>query len=280
MGDRPLVDHAVRLLLAAGARDLSFNAFHLPDQMQRYVSSLASDAASLRCVVESELLGTAGGLRGLYVDHDHVLVWNGDIYAPDLDVSALLFFGRQEWPVLVVAPTAGHAGTLGLNRDASVARLRHYRFGHETAAADYVGIGVFPRAFIETLPRQGCLVEDGLIPWLTQGNPVSTFTHGGYWSDGGTVRQYLAQHRHWLEHGRRERNRGEHSAEAHWEPGAVCEPTVRVTHSVVGGGARVLGHGELAGCVVWPGAVATAPLRDAVVLPSGIVVRPEGEGNS
>lgn len=280
MGDRPLVDHALRLLLAAGARDVSFNAFHLPDQMQHYVATSSTVDASLRCVIEPDLLGTAGGVRGLYLGHDHVLVWNGDIYAPDLDVTALLSLGRHEWPVLVIAPTAGRTGTLGLDRDARVARLRGLRFGDETADADYVGIGLFPRAFIETLPRQGCLVEHGLLPWLTQGKPVATFTHHGYWSDGGTVRQYLAQHRHWLEYGSRERVVREHSFESHWAPGAVCEPAVRVTHSVVGRGARILGHGELARCVVWPGAVATAPLCDVVVLPSGGVVRPEDVGES
>ncbi len=42
--------------------------------------------------------------------------------------------------------------------------------------------------------------------------------------------------------------------------------------SIVGAGARVDGVGELCRVVVWPGAVAQAPLCDCIVMASGRVV--------
>jgi mannose-1-phosphate guanylyltransferase len=273
VGDRPLVEHAVSLLHAAGARDFSFNAFYLPEQVQRFVSALPLAGATLESVVERELLGTGGGLRGLYRGHDHVVVWNGDIYAPDLDVDAVLAFGRQECPVLVVAPTVGHAGTVGLDGSGRVVSLRGETFGTSLCAADYIGVGVFPRAFIETLPRRGCLVGDGLVPWLAQGKPVATIMHPGHWSDGGTVEQYLAQNQHWLaNHAPHDgAERAVAQLRSYLGAHARCAPEVTLTDSVVGRGARIVGEGELVRCVVWPGAVASAPLAGAVVLPDGAI---------
>lgn len=287
VGDRPLVDHAVTRLLSAGAKELAFNTFYLPERVQRYVELAARPDALLRCVVESELLGTAGGVRGLYGGQEHVIVWNGDIFAPDLDVVSLLSFGRQECPVLVVAPTTadvralkGHQadaatsrGTVGLDASGRVVRLRGQTFageqcGSEQRGADYIGIGVFPRAFIAALPRRGCLVGDGLMPWLARGKPVATIEHTGHWSDGGTLSQYLAQNRHWLA---RRAVAGENCSFV--GAGAWFAPSVSLEESVLGPGGRIEGSGPIRRCVVWPGARVTAPLADAVVLTDGTIVR-------
>jgi mannose-1-phosphate guanylyltransferase len=196
---------------------------------------------------------------------------------------------------LVVAPTATGVGTVGLDSVGRVARLRRETFGVECRAADYIGIGVFPRAFVTALPRRGCLVGDGLLPWLAQGKPVTTILHGGHWSDGGTVPQYLAQNHHWLARrdvaGCERASAGLEDApvgalvllDSYLGVGAHSEPGVRIVESVVGHGSQLVGRGELRRCVVWPGAVATAPLADAVVMFDGTVVHgsavaPEVEG--
>lgn len=267
LGDRPLVDHAVACLHAGGAREFEFNAFHLASQVAAHVARRADDPAlpgsQLRCVVETELLGTAGGIRGLARDLAHVVIWNGDIYAPDVDVSRLITLGRQEWPVLLVAPPASGPGTLGLDAQGRVVRLRGYVAAGETRAADYIGIAVLPDAFVRSLPRHGCLVGDGLVPWLASGKPVTTLSHRGHWSDGGTIAQYLAQNRHWL---------GRRGVTNHLGQGAALAPEVALVESVVGEGARIIGSGAVERSVIWPGARAESPLSDAVVLSDGRVV--------
>jgi hypothetical protein len=51
-------------------------------------------------------------------------------------------------------------------------------------------------------------------------------------------------------------------------------PGVELVDAVVGEGARVEGHGELARVVLWPGATARAPLADVVVTASGVLRLP------
>ena len=50
------------------------------------------------------------------------------------------------------------------------------------------------------------------------------------------------------------------------------DATMLVVSSVIGAGADVRGEGRLERVVVWPGAQAFAPLRDAVVTRTGLVV--------
>jgi acetyltransferase-like isoleucine patch superfamily enzyme len=48
-------------------------------------------------------------------------------------------------------------------------------------------------------------------------------------------------------------------------PRATLAPGVTLEHAIVGAGAVVRGEGALERCVVWPGATAVAPLKDAIV---------------
>lgn len=273
LGDRPLVGHAVNQLRAAGIRQFAFNAFHLSQRVEAYVAALARDDEHMTCVVETELLGTAGGVRGLHAGQAFALVWNGDIYAPDLDIAALCAVASEEAPTLVVARARAARGTVGLDDVENIVRLRDQTFGDERLGVDYIGIAVLPRRFIETLPAHGCLVADGLIPWLAAGEPVFSFVYEGHWSDGGTLAQYLEQNLEWL-------RRQEPPTRAYLGRDVSRVPGVDVEDSVVGQGAQLEGHGALRRCVVLPGARAKAPLENAIVfgedvLPIGATSSPE-----
>lgn len=259
VGDRPLVQHAMEQLRAGDVRHFGLNAFHLSDQVRAFAAGLAWADAHVECTVESELLGTAGGIRAMYAGQDRVIVWNGDIYAPDLDVAALLDEADPNAPVLCVSPNPGGTGTVGLGASGSVVRLREAPFGREQSAADYVGIAVLPRVFLRELPKQGCLVGDGLLPWLASGKPVHSFAYRGHWSDGGTVAEYLRQNLHWLEN--------YHGGVSFVAAGASVSSSVTLSGCVIGAGANVVGAGVLEQCVVWPGAVASAPAARAVFTP-------------
>ena len=45
VGDKPLVEHAIAVLYAAGARDVALNAFYLPEQVSRFVDVLRNEGA-------------------------------------------------------------------------------------------------------------------------------------------------------------------------------------------------------------------------------------------
>jgi mannose-1-phosphate guanylyltransferase len=269
VGDRPQIDHVLRALAEAGLARAVVNTHHLGERFDdRW---LQSQPLEVRCSREAEILGTAGGLRraASLLDEGDVLVWNADILA-ELDVARLLAHHERTGALatLVVAAPASGRGTVGLAGDGSVARLRGFGRDGEARGADYAGIAVVGDELRRALPEVGCLVGDVLLPALERGGHVQSFALEGRFRDTGTLRSYLDANLGWLE---------ERGLRAWKHPSADVAAHVSLEAAIVGEGAVVNGQGPLERVVVWPGALATAPLCDAVVTPFEVVPVPVGE---
>lgn len=263
LGDRPLIDAILASLAAAGFTRAVVNTHHLAaayDAAWRERQPLAVALSH-----EPEILGTGGGLAraASLLGAGEVLVWNADIWAR-LDVPALLAAHAASGgaATLVTGPRrAPREGTLGLDAEGRVVRVRALDRGSEVASADYAGIAVLREALRARLPASGCLVGDALIPALAAGEQVSSFALGRPFRDLGTPELYLEANLEWL---------SERGLEAYVDPSAEVAGGVTLRRSVVARSARVEGAGELSDVVVWPGATATAPLARAVVTPRGV----------
>lgn len=264
IGDEPLLGHVVRGLKSAGVTRIVANAHHRPADVAAFAS-----ANGVAVSEEAELLGTAGGLRRaaqLFGDGD-VLVYNGDIYAPTLDVHQLGASVGAAMGVLFVRPRSKGEGNVGMRADGTVVRLRRESFADEELGGEFLGIHLVSAELRAGLPERGCLVGDGYLPALRRGAQVRAVCTYVPFLDVGTLGSYLAANVEWL------KARGV-SAYAH--------PTARVScaleDSVVGAGADASGEGALVRCVVWPGARATAPLDDCVVTARSVVRVPASSG--
>lgn len=269
VGDRPAIAHVAARLAAAGIEDIVINTHHRADAFSE--AMLARVPGRLSIVTEAEILGTGGGVANAaaLLGGGDVVVWNGDILAP-LDVAALVAAHRGS-ATLAVTPRPRGEGTVGIGEGGRVARLRGERFGEEVRGGDFLGIYVLGEALRRTLPAPGCLVGDGLLPWLRKGGQVLTFTADVTWDDIGSVESYLRANERWLA----ATGKGAFIGE-----GAVIGPGVEVIGSVIGAGAVVGGEGKIEGCVVWPSARLNAPLARTVITTEGRAAsaRREGEG--
>jgi mannose-1-phosphate guanylyltransferase len=260
VGDRPALAHILEKVGGPGRR-VVVNAHHRAGDVRAFAAAWKGGGEVL-VSEETELLGTAGGVEraaGLLGPGD-VLVWNGDILAPELDPGALVAAAHASGAdaMLVVGQRrAAGEGNLGLDAEGRVVRIRREtRREGEVAGADFVPIHVVGAGIRARLPAQGCFVADVYLPAIASGARLLTFPYGAGWIDVGSVAEYRAANEAWL------RARGIASWVA---PSARVAPGVRVVGSIVGNGARVEGEGELARCIVWPGAVARAPLDGAIV---------------
>jgi mannose-1-phosphate guanylyltransferase len=261
VGDRSILEHAVACLAAAGFQRVVLNVHHLAATFAPYIARLALPA---QVVEEPEIKGTAGGVAGarVFLQSAPALVWNGDILA-DPPIEALLASADSDHFCFGVAPRPPGVGTVGLDRQGNVVRLRGERFGEETQSGDYVGVLALGAAVLAALPERGCLFGDAALPLLRAGGTVRSVPVTKPWTDAGDARALLVANLAWL----RERELVFFAS-----PGAEISGEVSLHASVVGTGARVVGQGALERCVVCPGATAVAPLADAIVAPSGLVV--------
>lgn len=257
IGDRPALAHILEALAAGGITQAVVNTHHLAHDFEKFEppSSLA-----IQIVHEPEILGTAGGVRNAaaLLGAEEVVVWNGDIHAPSLDVAALLEAHREReasatW---VVARRERGEGTVGLDAQGHVVRLRGQRFGEEAKGGDFLGISVQDPALRASLPERGCLVGDSALPLLSRGAPIATYEFSGEWHDIGTPSALLEANLRWL----RERGLRFHRAAT-----ARVAEGVGLDEAVVSEGAAAEGKGLLRRMLVLPGARVRAPMEGAVV---------------
>lgn len=260
LGDQPHLLHIYEQLRRFGAEPVAVNVHHLSDV---FVKELAEIGAPIRSIVEPSLKGTAGGLAGArsLIGDDITVVWNGDIVAePPLSELCATLQSTRALAGLVVSRRSVGEGTVGLGGDGRIVRMRGRRFGRETVGGDYIGVAALSPGCLSAMPDQGCLVGDFLLPQLMGGAHIQGVVHAGAWSDAGTPASYHSANLRWL--GDRDSWVG---------PSVAIDPSVTLCRCIVGKAARVLGYGLLERVVVWPGAVARAPLANAVVTPRRVV---------
>lgn len=263
VGDRPLLGHITRQLRAKGRLEAVANTHWLPDKFDNVNEELGF---TLNLVHEPVIRGVAGAVAGARALLEApAVVWSGDILLEDAPLDELAArAGRSAQICLAVAPPRG-AGTVGLDAQDRLVRVRGESHGVEVRAADYVSLFAAGREALSELPEQGDLFADYCLPKLRRGEPIETCPIAGRWWDIGTPATYLQTNLDWL------------ALHANAPGGSFVAPTasvgggVRLSECVVGSGARVVGSGTLERCVVWPGSTAVAPLSRCVVTPRAVV---------
>jgi mannose-1-phosphate guanylyltransferase len=272
VGDRPLLSHVARACRAGGVSSLVANAHHEHQKISSIIKELSLD---IQVVVEERIRGTAGGVAGArsHYEPGAVLVWNGDILTQAPVKELLELASERDAQVLAVSRRAAGEGTVGVDDQGSVVRLRGQVFGREVRGGDYVGVSALGPSVVASLPESGCLFGDVALPHLRKGGRVWTVPSPAPWSDLGDLAQYVAANFLWLDHHLRLNPQPPTLNPSSWiAPGAAVASAVSAERCLIGAQARVSGAGRLSQVIAWPGAVVSAPLARAVVLASGRVV--------
>jgi len=255
VGDRPMLAHVIERVRSAGCAPIVVNAHHHADAVARACAELGAIVSR----EDDDLLGTAGGLgraRPLLGGGD-VLVHNGDVLTGTKIVELLeAHRARGSVATLLVVPRAAGEGNVGFDDRGSVVRLRKETFAPgETSGGEFTGIHVVSERI--ELPARGCLVGDVYMPGLRSKMHDLSVYPASEFVDVGSPVGYLAANLTWLA------SRG---IESFIGDDVVIDPRVTIDRSIIGSGARVEGEGVVARCVVWPGAIATAPLADGIIV--------------
>jgi len=266
VGDGTALGQVLARLAAARSAPIVVNVHH---GAARVRAAVQREHPRVMISEERDLLGTAGGLAyaAQALGEGNVLVWNADCLV-DVDVERLIgdhVAGSAE-ATLVVQRRPPGKGSVGLDERGQVVRLRGERFAGETSGGEFLGVHVIGSSLRARLPSVGCVVGDVYIPAMMRGASLRAVDYDGPFVDIGTPRSYLEANLAWL---------ARHAPGGHWVgAGADVSSSVSIQHAIVGAGAFVRGHGVIERCVVWPGATAIAPLRDAIVA-GHLVVRIE-----
>jgi MurNAc alpha-1-phosphate uridylyltransferase len=185
VGGKPLIQHHIEALEAAGFRDLVINHAHLGRQIESAIGDGSRWGVHISYSPEEKALETGGGiLNALPLLGDApFLVVNGDVWC-DYDFrSPTLAHGRLAHLVLVDNPQHNSAGDFAL-RDGQVTNRGAPRF-------TFSGIGVYhPRLFAGCTPGAFSLAP--LLRAACDRDRVGGELFHGFWMDVGTPQRLQA----------------------------------------------------------------------------------------
>ena len=272
------------MLRRHGITDVVLSCSYLVDEVRRIMGDGADHGVRLRYAVETDPLGTAGGIRNA-VDlvRDLLVVLNGDILA-DPDLTAMLAFhavrGSYATIYLTRVSDPSQYGLVELDADSRIQSfIEKPEPGRATVDTINAGVYVLHRAVVAAIPTgRAVSIERETFPGLLRARvPFYGWVSENYWLDIGNPTKYR-QGQLDLMAGRITTDvapPGSRTDGLRVAPGARVAPDATLSAPCVIGagtqvesGARVGPNAVLgAGCVVGPGArVEGAILWDAVTV--------------
>jgi len=294
----PAIRFGLALCARAGFARAVINVHHLGDRLRATLGDGAGAGVAIRYSVETELLGTGGGIafaRPLW-GGGRVLVINAKVVA-DVDLGGLVRAHAH----------SGAAGTLLLRDDPDPRRwgaIQVDATGRVVGILDarsplpprgavtermFTGIHVMEPALLDRLRPTPCdVIRDAYIPALQAGVPLAAQRLDGYFAEHSTPARYLAGNLDLVNtpdlvpHPPGPLTGIDPSVAAagvrllppyRIDAGAILEPGTTIGPAVViGTGARVAAGVTVHHAVLWPDTQVSADTAHAVVTPEGTVV--------
>ena len=280
----PFLAYQLALLRRHGITDVVLSCSYMVDEVRRIMGDGTAHGVRLRYAVETDPLGTAGGIRNA-VDlvRDLVVVLNGDILA-DPDLTAMLAFhaarGSHATIYLTRVPDPSQYGLVELDADSRIESfVEKPEPGRATADTINAGAYVLHRAVVAAIPTgRAVSIERETFPSLLRDRvPFYGWISESYWLDIGSPTKYRQGQLDLLA-GRVATDvapPGSRTDGVRMAPGARVAPDATlVAPCVIGAGTRIESGARVgpnavlgAGCVVGSGArVEGAILWDAVTV--------------
>jgi mannose-1-phosphate guanylyltransferase len=193
----PFLAYQLALLRRHGITDVVLSCSYLVDEVRRTMGDGAAHGVRLSYAVETDPLGTAGGVRNaMDLVRGLVVVLNGDILA-DLDLGAMLRFhaerGAKATLYLTRVPDPTQYGLVELEPDGAV-RAFVEKPTADRVTTDTVNAGVYAldRSVVTAIPTgRAVSIERETFPGLLRDRvPFFGWVAESYWLDIGSPAKY------------------------------------------------------------------------------------------
>ena len=201
---RPMIQHVIERLVAAGCDRIVVNAHHFADSLEEHFS-LTRYAAKIILLREPEILGTGGAILNakFYLSRQkHFLVHNADI-ASDCDLAGLLRTQQsgRTFATLLVQPRRTRRALLIENGGVLLGKEAWFETEAVPPASSRVGFcgvhAISSEIFHLDLEPQFMDVFDIYRCAMQAARTIQTQICTGYWTDLGTEERIRA-HEGWL----------------------------------------------------------------------------------
>lgn len=296
MGNKPMMEHIVRLLKSNGFDDLLVMLYYQPEVIIRYFGDGSAFGVRMEYLRPQADLGTAGCIK--FAEQrlrETFLVISGDVLT-DFNLKAALAAHRKKKAeatlVLARVPDPLEYGVVIVNEDNRIQRfLEKPSWGEVFSDTVNTGIYLLEPAVLQHIPKERNFdFSKNLFPLLLNAQaPLYGYVAEGYWKDVGDLSEYRQAHydlldrrlavhlpghprkiatgEAWVGEGTRIAPTAQMEGRVLLGDGCRIGERVKLTNCVLGNRVSVQAGSELSGCVLWDdNAVgAEARLQEAVL---------------
>jgi len=256
VGHRPIIEHLVRRLGAAGVDEVVLALGFKPEPFLAAFPDGECAGVALRYAVEPEPLDTAGAIafaaREAGIDETFVVL-NGDVIC-DLDIATLVAFhlahGAEATLHLTPVPDPSAFGVVELGEDGVVRRFVE-KPAPGTAPSNLINAGAYvlePSVVARVPAGRKFSIERDVFPAIVADGGIYGLATEDYWIDTGRPDTYLQANLDLLDGTRNVK------LDDAIQAGAVIDPTATVERSMVAAGASIGANAKVVESVLLPGA--------------------------
>lgn len=202
VGGKPILEHIVERLVAAGIRDIVFSLGHLGDKIREHFGDGKTFGAKITYVIDDRDEGTAGALRHVQpqITVDTFLVTHGDILI-DLNPADLIAFHFEQEAIATMALTSvvdpSSYGEVTLHGARITQFVEKPQKGAQNSQLINCGVYVMQRKIFDYIPSTGIARLEDVFPKLAAEKKLAGFLFEGHWVDIGTPASYERAIREW-----------------------------------------------------------------------------------
>ncbi|HEY1100020.1 MAG TPA: nucleotidyltransferase family protein [Myxococcota bacterium] len=190
VGDKPLLEHIVGQLRAAGITTMSVTTHYRAEQIEEHFGDGRDFGVDIQYVAEDRPLGTAGALGLLPPPTMPLLVMNGDILTR-IDIDAMLRFHREHAAELTVAVRQYEMAVPFGVVEADGPLVSAIKEKPQVGFLVNAGIYLIEPSVLPLVPAGARLdMPDLITALLSQQRRVASFPVLEYWLDIGRVEDY------------------------------------------------------------------------------------------
>ena len=203
IGKTTMLKNAIGYLLHHGIDEIAVNLYHLSHMIKKELAAVNSQKVTLHVVEETEMMGTAGGIRGAqrFLEGSLFAVVNSDVLT-DLDLRAALRYHRDKKAIATLVlrenPDPAKIGTLKVDESGRVVRFLNStpkNYDPKTVTDStrmFTGVHILsPEIFSHIPAGRPVDISGEVYPGLIEsGEPVYGYGYQGYWADIGTPSAY------------------------------------------------------------------------------------------
>lgn len=196
--NKPLLEHALDLLISWGVSDILINLHHAPEAILHFCQTITNKSCRIQLSFEPEILGTGGAVRRAkwFCCDEPFWMLNTDI-AAELSPAPLIksFYSQNALATLWMQPELGPR-TVELDHE----KVKNFASKNpgSTGTATFCGLQLIAPRIFDYFPKNKKFfsIIDAYREGMRRGETVSGICiKNSFWADLGTRERYLNAHR-------------------------------------------------------------------------------------